>query len=1029
MKTNLIKIAIDRPIFIACLMLILVVTGLISINKIGVDLFPDVNFPIVVIQIPYPGASPNDMENLVSKIVEEEIGNLPNLKKIQSTSLESVSTIVAEFNLKTDIKDSEQQIRNRIDNLKSRLPTDIKDPIISRVDPADLPILRLAVKSDIKKSILYDVIKDNVANEFERIEGVGKVDLVGGRKREIKVYVDKNKMEERELSIMQIADSIGNSSRNIPIGQIEKNKSETVFRSIGEFDKVSSIKDVVVKLIDRPIFLSEIAKVEDSEEKEKNFSTLNGRPAIFVDIYKQSGGNTTAVAKEALKRLDKINNNLKTKKLDAEVFVIRDSAKFIKMSVDDVKESISIGIILCIIVVFIFLGSIRSTVITGLALPNSLLGAFIFMYIFGFTINMMTLLALSLAVGLLIDDAIVVRENIFRHIQNGMPAEKAAYFGTAEVTLAVIATSSVVISVFAPIAFLEGMIGQFFKQFGLTIVFTILISTMDAMTVAPMLSAYWASKKSMSGVLGKVVAFFDKGHELVDKVYSKSIKVTLNNRKKVIFISMIIFIASLALIPRLPSTFIPNEDYGEFAVRLELPSSSSLEACKEATKIMEDKILENKDVHTTAAVVGSSSGKQNVSLIYVKLQERKVRSASTMSTKDYFRKVLPPLIKNANVRVQYYDEFGDTGERPFMIFFEGDNLEELAAYSSKVKERFSKINGLIELDTNYRIGRPEYQVVFQRKNAEERGISVSQVGLELRARVDGIVASKFKENNKEYDIRVELDEKYKDITKNFNNSKIPNKTLNFISLNKIAKMETTTGFSQINRLNKARYISVTADLSTNGALGTVMDEAKKILKNELPPPKGISWSFQGMADDFQDLIRNMLLAIAFAILLIYLVLSSLYDSFVTPFSILLALPMAVCGAIFALWITGEGINVFSLIGFILLLGIVAKNSILLVDYTLKKVNEDGMDRKEALILACKTRLRPILMTSIALVAGTLPIAIGLSEVSSSRTSMGIAIIGGLISSTLLTLLIVPAAYGYIDDFRLWAYKKAKRVSS
>ncbi|MBF0360691.1 MAG: efflux RND transporter permease subunit [Oligoflexia bacterium] len=1009
-------------------MLILIITGLMSMSKIGVDLFPDVNFPIVVIQIPYPGASPNDMENLVSKLVEEEIGNLPNLKKLKSISLESTSVLVAEFNLKTDIKDAEQQIRNRIDNLKSKLPSDIKDPIVSRVDPADLPIVRFAVKSNLKKSLLYDVVKDNVANELERVEGVGKVDLVGGRKREIKVYVNKNMMDDSELSILQIANSIGSSSRNIPIGNIERNQSETVFRSVGEFSKINSINDVVVKLLDRPIKLSQIARVEDGEEKEKNYATLNGKAAIFVDIFKQSGSNTTTVAEDAIKRLNKINSNLKMKGLDAEITVVRSSAKFIKMSVDDVKESISIGIILCIVVVFIFLGSIRSTIITGLALPNSLLGAFIFMYFFGFTINMMTLLALSLAVGLLIDDAIVVRENIFRHIQNGMEAAKAAYIGTTEVTLAVIATSSVVISVFAPIAFLDGIIGQFFKQFGLTIVFTILISTADAMMVAPMLSAYWVSKKSNTGLLGKLVAFFDKGHELVNRIYAQTIKITLKNRKKVILISVLIFISSLLLVPRLPSTFIPNEDYGEFAVRIELPASSSLQATKDASKKIEDKILENKDVNTTAAVVGTSAGKQNIALIYVKLRERKERQNSTMATKDSLRVVLPPLVPSALVRVQLYDEFGDTGERPFMIFFEGDDLQELARYTSKVKERFAKVNGLIELDSDYRVGRPEYQVVFDRKKAEERGVSISDAGLELRARVDGIIASKFRENNKEYDIRVELDEKFKDVAKTFNNSKIPNRTFNFVSLNHVADLESAMGFSQINRLNKARYISVTGDLSTNGALGAVMDETKKILKSELPPPKGISWSFHGMADDFQDLIRNMLMAIAFAIILIYLVLSSLYDSFVTPFSILLALPMAVCGAIFALWITGEGINVFSLIGFILLLGIVAKNSILLVDYTLKKVNEDGLDRNEALILAAKTRLRPILMTSIALVAGTLPIAIGLSEVSSSRTSMGIAIIGGLISSTFLTLLIVPAAYGYIDDLRLWFLKRAQNIN-
>ncbi|MBF0314201.1 MAG: efflux RND transporter permease subunit [Oligoflexia bacterium] len=1021
---NLPRLAINRPIFIVALMLLLISGGILSMTKIGVDLFPDVNFPVVIIQTPYPGASPNDVENSVTKIIEEEIGNLSNLKKMSSSSRESISVVVTEFNLKTDIKDAEQQIRNRIANLKNKLPAEIKEPIIGRVDPADLPIVRFAIKSELKRSLLYDIIKDHIASEFERIEGVGKVEIVGGRKREIQVLVDKNKMEERSLSILQIADSIASSSKNIPLGKTEQNKQETIYRSVGEFSSIESIKEVVLNYVDKPIHLSSIAKVIDGEEDEKNYSTLNGKTAVFVDVYKQSGNNTAAVAMQVIKRVEKINQKLKSLGVEANVSLVRNSAKFIKMSVDDVKESILIGIVLCIIIVFIFLGSIRSTIITGLAIPTALLGAFILMYAVGFTINMMTLLALSLAVGLLIDDAIVVRENIFRHLQTGTEPRKAALKGTLEVTLAVIATSAVVISVFGPIAFLDGIVGQFFKQFGLTIVFVILISTLDAMTVAPMLSAYWATSNQHHGILGKISSSFEKFQEVLDRLYEKAITFTLRNRKKVIAFALVIFIASLAIIPLLPSTFVPNEDYGEFAVRLELPPSASLQATKEAAAIIDKKLLENKDVETTAATIGTSAGTQNIALIYVKLHNKGVRKLSTMATKDYFRKELPELVPGAAIRVQYYDEFGDTGERPFMIFFEGDNLEELTQYAEKVKQRFTKIEGLIELDTNYRQGRAEYQVIFNRKVAEERGVSLTQAGAELRARLDGIIASSYRDNNKEYDIRVELDEGFKDLQKNFSSTEIPNKSGNFISLKNIATLKSVPGFSQINRLNKGRYISVTGDIGTSGALGNVVEESKKILMEELKPPLGITWSFQGMAEDFQDLIKNMLIAIIFAVVLIFLVLSSLYDSFITPFSILLALPMAVCGALFALWITGEGINVFSLIGFILLLGIVAKNSILLVDYTIHKMNDEGMERNQALILACKTRLRPILMTSIALIAGTIPVAIGLSEVSSSRTSMGIAIIGGLISSTFLTLLIVPAAFGYIDDFRLWCYRLA-----
>lgn len=1026
---SLAGLSIRRPVFIASVVILSILMGLASIRKLGVDLFPEVSFPIVVVQTIYPGASPNDVEVLVSKVIEEELGSLPGLKKLSSQSLESVSVVVAEFKLGADIKEAEQQIRNRVGNVRRELPSEIEEPKYDRVDPSDLPVARIAFKSQMKGTELYDVVKEEVIPIFERIDGIGKVEITGGRKREIQVLLDTAKLQDRELSASRVAMRLGEASKNIPLGKADQGATETVFRSLGEFNSVASIENVVVNLIDRVVPLREVGKVIDGEEKEQTRSTLNGEKALFLDIFKQSGANTVKVVDEATKKLTQVNEYLASKKLPVEAAVVRDGAKEIRNNVFDVYEAIIIGIVLCVIVVFFFLGSFRSTVITGLALPNSLLGAFVLMYLMGFTINIMTLLALSLAVGLLIDDAIVVRENIFRHLEMGKSPAQASLEGTNEVTMAVLATSAVVISVFGPIAFLDGMVGQFFRQFGLTVVFAMIISTFDALTVAPMLSANWASAAIHTkgkGMMQKILDAFDRFQSKLEHIYEKAIRWTLNYRKTVLAIGAASFVASILLMGILPSTFLPAADHGEFSIIVEAPTGSSLEKTAELIAQIESTVKKNSSVELTAGVAGDSKGQANKGGVYVRLLPGKQRKFKTGEVKDQVREALRPLSNVANIRVQDYDPIGG-GQRPFMMNVEGQNLDEVSKYVDTIKASFAKIPGLVEIDTNYRSGKPEFQVVFDREKSGLRGVSVAQVGQELRSRIEGVVPAVFRENGREYDIRVKTGENEEDLKANYKKILVANERGNLIPLSSFTTGRDVQGYSQINRMNRARYIEISGDIGSGGALGNIMEAAQKVLAAN-PPPSGVTWSFQGQAEDFRELIANMLFAIFAAVVLIYLVLASLYNSFITPFTILLALPLAASGAVVALLVTGKGIDIFSLIGIILLLGVVAKNSILLVDYTIKIIEEEGLDRNSALIKACRTRLRPILMTSIALIAGFIPIAVGLNEASSQRTSMGIAAIGGLISSTFLTLLIVPAAYGYIDNVRLWFNRDKAKTS-
>jgi len=1039
---NLSALSIKRPIFITCVVSLMLVLGVMAMSKMSVDLFPDVTFPAVFIQTYYTGASPEDMEKLVSKPLEDEMGSLPGLDKMYSQNADGVSYVTLFFKLGSDIKDLENQIRQRLGNVRSKLPDEIKEPIVRRFDPADQPIAQVAVTSDkMAPDELYDYVDNVVKSQFETIPGVGLVQIIGGRKKEIQVLVDKNKLQEYKLSLLQIADKIRNTSKDVPVGSLKNAKTETAVRASGEFKDVQGIKEVAVNFFgsDRAIRLDQVADVRAGlveEETEYTFRERSGgfvpRPSTALNIYKQSGANTVRIVDLVAARLAKTNELLKAQGNDVHVSLIRETSRPIRLNIADVRESILIGIALCIFVVFFFLGSAKSTFITSMALPNSLLGGFVIMYAMGFTINILTLLALSLAVGLLIDDAIVVRENIFRHIEMGKTPKQASLDGTKEVSLAVIATTLVVIAVFGPISFLDGIVGQFFKQFGLTVVFTMLISLFDAFTVAPMLSTYLATKadhERKNTIVDRMLNQFDRFQTWLEGGYVKLAKWVLLNRGKTLIFALVFFLSSIFIAKFIPKNFIPPPDNGEFQVTVELPLGTSLVRTKDFSRQMEEAMVKNPAIEVISTTNGySNRPESNKATIYVRLVPRKDRSGNTTQIKTEIREALAGFNSQAIIGVGDIDISGG-GQKVFQLILRGENLDELSSYVDKIKPKISALEGLADVDTNYRTGKPEYHVVFDRNKSEALGISTVTAGAELRARIDGIVPATYRKNGNEYDIRVRLKKEDRDLRKEFMSTSVPNQNYNMIPLSRVATAEDIQTFSQINRLNKGRYVMIDANMAPGGNLGDISNEVERLLKDDpqFKMPENLSYEFIGQAQDFKDLIANMLMAMALGVLLIYLVLSSLYESFITPVTILSALPLAITGALLALLVTGKSIDLFSMIGIVMLLGVVAKNSILLVDYTMVLMGE-GVDRSEALLKACQTRLRPILMTSFALIGGTIPIAIGLNEASAQRTSMGVAIIGGLISSTFLTLLVVPALFEYVDDFRLWTQKIFRRAT-
>jgi HAE1 family hydrophobic/amphiphilic exporter-1 len=1027
---NISQLAIKRPIFFTCIVIVTLLVGFLSLNKLGVDQFPDVTFPVVVVTTTYNGASPEEIETLITKPIEDEVSTVSGIKRVTSNNQEGLSQVIVEFTLGTDVKFSSQEVRDKVSNIRSNLPKEIDAPIITRVDVSDQPIIKLSVSGNLDAAKLYDVANLMVKPQIEQITDVGSVDILGGSKREIKVEVNRKKLKAHELSITQLAEKIGSSAQNVPVGKITAGKNETVFRTIGEYKSIDQIKNTVVNFLggEVAVNVASLGEVKDSLEDEKSRSFINGKPTILLDIHKQSGSNTVAVAHDIIKKLPKINKYLQDRGAHATVGLVRDGAHFIEANVDDVKDSILEGALLAVIVVFLFLGNFRSTIITGLALPNSLLGSFILMYLMGFTINVMTLLALSLAVGLLIDDAIVVRENIFRRLEEGEDPKEAAENGTREVTLAVVATSLTVIAVFLPVGFLSGTVGQFFKQFGLTIVFAMAISLFDALTMAPMLSAYFAGSnheptnifsKALAGLSNNVERFQDH----LESIYKKTLGFTLRKPLVIIFISILIFVFSLGLATKIKSTFIPNADNGEFQVSLEMPPGTSLDAMEDVTKKVEAVLRTHPEIDTIATTIGNPQGESNVTNIYLHLVNYKKRSILTNQLKGIVREELKAFAF-ALPKVTDFNAVGGS-DRPFNLVISGDNLEVLSKFSDNLITQFKQIPGLVDVDTNYRLGKPEFQVQIDPIKAERYGVLTVVAGQELRGMMEGIEAAKFRENGEEYNIRVRLAPEERDLKKFYDETYVPNLNNNLIRVSDIAKGVSTEGPSKIYRLNRSRGIQISGDLAPGGALGNIRHEVEAILAKG-PTPTGVSFAFQGQSEDFQDLQTNMLIAVGLAIAFVYLILSSLYESFVTPFTIMLALPLAVAGGLIALFLFDQSMNLFSMIGMIMLLGLVTKNSILLVDYTLQLIHS-GMSRNDALMKAGLTRLRPILMTTVALIAGMLPIALGLSEAARSRTSMGIAIIGGLISSTLLTLVVVPAAFGFIDDFRQFSARILGRL--
>ena len=1022
---NFATLSLKRPIFISCLVILMVVGGIVSMMSLPVDFYPKVDTPYVVTIINYPGAGPKEVETVITKPVEDELVTLEGVKKIKSTSQNSISQIEIEFKLGLNPDVMEQKVRDRVSLAQQKFPKAVKNPVIQKLDFSNQSILTITVQSktlDVTK--ITDWVDRDLKPQVSQIPKVGKLEILGGRKREIHVQLDPNKLEKYKIPLVTVSDELGKSGENVPGGTIKSGEKEFNVRNLGEFSTLETIENRLISFIggEAPVRVKDLGSVEEGASKETSRSFHNGASVVMVEVYKQSGANVIQVTDLVKKRVAELSELLKQQKTDIEVKVVRDGAKEIRDNVWDVQESILIGIILTILVVYLFLGSFRSTIITGLALPNSLLGAFVLVNLFGYSINVMTLLALSLAVGLLVDDAIVVRENIFKHLEAGKTPLRAALDGTNEVRLAVIATTFAILSVFGAVGFMQGSTGQWFQEFGMTVCFAMIISLFDALTIAPMLSAYWGGsygkeeKRNFLSFLGLPFEWmaknFDKFQNWLERSYKKILHWLLAHPIKTTVVSLVITFGLFSIAGYLPSTFFPQAEVSELSIDIELPTGLTLDATQEVATDLQKEVTKVDGVRDFVLSVGNGNEEVNIGRLWAILKAPKDRTLKSSEIRNKYREIIDQRMKNypegTSIRVNMGG--GQVSYNPYEVSILSNSHEEIKKYGNMMMAELNKAHILKDLNSTMKPGKPEVVVKVNQDRAQRFGISENLVGNEIRGRIEGIESARFRENGREYDIRVKIKDGSDDFLKNLNKILVPNINLLPVQLSDFAEAVQTEGDNKLLRTNRSASMKLSANLPDGVGLGEVIAKTKQIYE-QLKIPPTVRLIFEGEAESFEDMGNSMLMTFGFGILLIYLVLASLYESFFIPVIVMSALPLAVCGAFVSLLLAGQGLDMYSIIGMLLLMGVATKNSILLVDTVMEEIrlsNKENLDFLHVIADSCVKRLRPILMTSLALIAGMVPIAIGLNEASAQRTSLGTAVIGGTISSTALTLILVPA---------------------
>ena len=1025
MLNKMIGTFIRRPVFTTMFVLLLVVFGIKSYPNLGVDLYPDVELPLVSVTVTYTGASPEEMETLITRPIEDRVSQVAGIKTLSSTVREGYSQTTLEFELGVDPREMASEVREKVASVRRRLPDDIDEPVVQRFDISSQSIAAFTFASDSRsREETRKIVEDVVKEELQRVEGVSEVSVVGASLRAIKLIADPEKLNSYNISFQTILDKVNSENINTPGGKARYNDMEITVRTLGKYKNIDDIKNIVIANQDgRPIQLSDVVKVVDSWEDEDTYSRSNKVPSVMVLVRKQSKTNTVDVVDGVNASMEQMMENDLPK--DIKVDVVRDQSAYIRENVADVWNAILFGGFLALLITYMFLRDFRATIIGGLSIPTSVIATFFLMKSMDFTLNNMSLMALSLAVGILIDDAIVLIENIFRHMEMGKSPIQAAQDATEELSLAILATSLSLMAVFVPIGSMGEVVGQYFKQFGLTVAFALAFSTMAAYTLTPMISAYLLKDyreehaKPYKHPRPKVVQIcldkFETGFQVICRMYDELMVFAFQHPWKIVLISVASLIFNLFLLPFIGTEYQPTYDSGEFSVSVKAPAGTSIERMKELTLPLEEEILQMPEVRIAAMRLGGSRVPINEGNIDVKLIPSSDRDRSMIDIMDELRRKFGN-VEELKVAVVSNQGGGRGDSRPVQVGLRGSDLELLTTYAQNLAERIRQVPGSTDVDISSSEEEPEIIVKVDPLRASAMGLDSTSVGKVVEMAFLGkSTSNSFTIGDNDYDIIVQLDAAHRRDINDVANLRVSNTEGKFVRLGDVADVYFSSGPTRIDREDRQRQIVVYAN--TVGI--TPGDLIQKIQTEMIPDMNmqvGYRYKMIGQADTMAKAFSEIAKAVILAIIMIYMVLAAEFESFMQPLVIMMSLPFAIIGAVLGLMVAGQTANMMSLIGFTMLLGLVTKNAILLVDYA-NQARAKGMPLREALREACALRIRPIFMTTLSTILGMLPIALGLGAGAELRQSMGVVLVCGLTTSTLLTLVVVPLLYLLSEEWK------------
>ncbi|MFA6091557.1 MAG: efflux RND transporter permease subunit [Elusimicrobiota bacterium] len=1018
------EVCIRRPVFTVMIMCALTVLGLFSYARLGVDLFPNIDFPFVLVSTTLPGAGPEEVETSVTKPLEEAVNTTSGIEDLKSTSYEGLSQLMITFSLEKNGDVAAQEVRDAVNRTLRLLPQGTDPPVVQKFDSGSVPVMSVAVSGDLPLRELTEIAKKRIKERLESVQGVGKISMVGGREREIHVILDPPKMSAYGLAAKTVQDALREQNVEIPGGRVDQDRRELVLRTMGRVKSPKDFEKVVVTNVRGvPVRIRDIGRVEDTSQEARSLARLDGKEAVSLIVLKQSGANTVKVIDAVKERLGDLIGTLPT---GVEARVIRDQSSFIRASVATVQEHLILGAILASLAVLLFIGSWRSTLIASLAIPTSIISTFILMDAAGFTLNNMTLLGLALAVGVVIDDAIVVLENIFRHMEeDGIPAPQAASEGTQEIGLAVLATTLSLLIIFLPLAYMGGIVGRFLKSYGLTVAFAIAVSLFVAFSLTPMLCARFL--RIEKGPKGRFQLWVDRFNEILRERYGRMVVWALKNRWKVVAIAAAIAVSVVPLLKLVGKDFIPPDDSGEFEVRFSAPEGTSITETDKILRQVETELRRLPGVRTLLSSLGEGEGSYvSDATVYVGLTDYRRRKEQS----EIMALARRALKKYSGLRLSVVPISPFGGEKKqgeLQYYIAGPDLERLRFYAEKIVEKLKAAPGIVDVDTTLAFAKPEIQVRIDRDRAQELGVKVEDIAKGLRLMVGGEEdITKYKEGDELYEVRLRVEKSFRDRSLTLGALLLPSSRGPLVRLDNVATLVEERGPAQIDRINRQRQVGIVANMQ-GASLGSAIALTESTAKSLKMPPDYFT-GMAGKSREFGRMITGFLMAFGLAFIFMYMILASQFEDFLHPVVIMLSLPLAVPFAILSLLLLGQHLTIFSIMGVFMLFGIVKKNAILQVDYT-NTLRRRGLERDAAILEANKVRLRPILMTTLVLVAAMIPVALGRGPGAANRATMAVVIVGGQTLCLLITLLITPVAYSLFDDMDVFLRRRLKSKDS